>query len=88
MDEISRGIEYTEVKGVNIRNAVITIVCTGSIVCSVCMSYFGLKGDISDIRKDQTTSDRIVDVRIRALEVQISLLQSRVEDMEKLDKMK
>jgi hypothetical protein len=74
-------IEHRELKGITIRNLIVTIVSTASIVASVMTTYFQLKNDIRDIRLDQQTQHRIDDIRLKVLENQVAVLQRRVDDM-------
>jgi len=73
-------IEHQQLKGITIKNAVVTIISTASIVASVMTTYFGLKTDIQSIRSSQETEARINNIRIKILESQVTLLQKQVTD--------
>ncbi len=63
-------IEHTELKGITIRNMVVTVISTASIVASVMTTYYGLKNDIMEIKSTQETETRINNIRIKMLEGQ------------------
>ena len=74
-------IEHRELKGITLRNLVVTIVSTASIVASVITTYFQLKEDIRDIRLNQETQNRVNDIRLKVLENQVSMLQHQVDQI-------
>lgn len=71
--------EHRELKGITIKNLVVTIISTASIVISVMTTYFQLKGDIRDVRIQQDAQNRINEIRLKVLEGQVALLQREVE---------
>jgi hypothetical protein len=71
-------IEHRELKGITVKNLVVTLMSTASIVASVMTTYFGLKNDIADIKAEQTTETRINNVRLKILEDQIAVLQKQL----------
>ena len=71
-------IEHTELKGITIRNMVVTVISTASIVASVMTTYYGLKNDIMEIKSSQETETRINNIRIKMLEGQVTLLQAEI----------
>ena len=74
-------IEPRQLKGITIKNIVVTIISTASIVTSVMASYFQLKSDISEVKVRQEAQTRINEVRLRVLEGQVTVLQREVEDI-------
>jgi hypothetical protein len=74
-------IEHQELKGITIKNLVVTIVSTASIVASVMTTYFGLKTDISEIKATQETETKINNIRIKVLEDEVTLLQKTVDEI-------
>jgi hypothetical protein len=72
-------IENHQLKGITVKNVVVTIFSTGSIVASVITTYFGLKTDIQVIKSAQETEAKINNLRISVLEV--SLLQKEVDEI-------
>jgi hypothetical protein len=74
-------IEHRQLKGITIKNIVVTIISTASIVTSVMASYFQLRSDISEVRVQQEAQTRINEVRLRVLEGQVTVLQREVEDI-------
>lgn len=76
-------IEHKELKGITLKNLLVTIVSTASIVASVMTSYLQLKSDIHDIKTNQETQSRIYDIRLKILESEVAVLQHQVDDMQK-----
>lgn len=74
-------IEHRELKGITIKNIVVTIVSTASIVASVMTTYFQLKGDVSDLKYQQETQNRVNEIRMKVLEGQVATLQIEVEQL-------
>jgi hypothetical protein len=74
-------IEHKELKGITIRNLIVTIVSTASIVASVMTTYFQLKEDVNNIRLNQETQNRVNDVRLQVLENQVTVLQRQVDEI-------
>lgn len=68
-------IEHKELKGITVKNLLVTIVSTASIVASVMTTYFQLKDDIHDVKISQETQSRVNDIRLKVLESQVVLLQ-------------
>jgi hypothetical protein len=71
-------IEHTELKGITIRNMIVTVISTASIVASVMTTYYGLKNDIMEIKSTQETETRVNNIRIKMLEGQVTLLQAEI----------
>jgi hypothetical protein len=76
-------IEHRELKGITIKNLLVTIFSTASIVASVMTSYLQLKSDIHDIKIAQETQNRVYDIRLKVLETQVSVLQRQVDELSK-----
>jgi hypothetical protein len=76
-------IEHRELKGITIKNLLVTIISTASIVASVMTSYLQLKNDIHDIKANQETQSRIYDIRLKVLETQVVVLQNQVNEINK-----
>jgi hypothetical protein len=74
-------IEHKELKGITIKNIIVTIVSTASIVASVMTSYFNLKGDVYELRTKQETTERINEIRLKLLESQVAVLQQEVQEI-------
>jgi hypothetical protein len=75
------GFEYTPLKGVNIKNAIVTVICTASIVGSVLMSYYGIMGKIDNNNYNQQTAQKITDLRLITLQDQITIINHRLDEM-------
>lgn len=74
-------IEHKELKGITLRNLIVTIVSTASIVCSVMTTYFELKEDIRDIKARQEVQAKVYDMRLTLLEGQVTLLQKQIDNL-------
>jgi hypothetical protein len=74
-------IEHRELRGITIKNLVVTIMGTASIVASVMTTYFGLKSDIQAISNAQKTEERINNMRIKILEDEVFVLQKQVDEI-------
>ena len=72
-------IEHQQLKGITIKNIIVTVVSTASIVASVMTTYFELKGDIKDVKVVQDAQNRVNEIRLKVLEGQVALLQKEVE---------
>jgi hypothetical protein len=79
-------IEHKELKGITVKNLVVTIVSTASIVASVMTTYFGLKNDIREVKTSQETETRINNIRLKILEGQVVLLQKEVDEIKFADR--
>ena len=74
-------IEHTELKGITIKNMVVTVISTASIVVSVMTAYFGLRNDIREIKSTQETETRVNNIRLKMLEGQVTLLQAEITEI-------
>lgn len=74
-------IEHREIKGITLKNILVTITSTVSIVMSVMTTYFQLKSDIKDIRSTQETQARVNELRLKILEGQVAVLQQEVNKL-------
>ena len=74
-------LEHRELKGITVRNIIVTIVSTASIVASVVTTYFQLKADIHDVSIKQEAQARVDEVRLKVLENQVAILQRQVDEI-------
>jgi hypothetical protein len=74
-------IEHRELRGITIKNLVVTIMGTASIVASVMTTYFELRSDVQDIKASQQAEAKINNIRIKILEDQVALLQKQVDEI-------
>jgi hypothetical protein len=74
-------LEHQELKGITVKNLVVTVVSTASIVASVMTTYFGLKNDILEVKTSQTTETRVNNIRLKILEDEVALLQKQVAEI-------
>ncbi|MBK0378578.1 hypothetical protein [Mucilaginibacter segetis] len=73
--------EHRELKGITIKNIVVTIISTASIVVSVMTTYFELKNDIRDVKMQQDAQTRVNEIRLKVLESQVALLQNEIDEI-------
>ncbi|MDO3644720.1 hypothetical protein [Mucilaginibacter sp. L3T2-6] len=71
-------LEDHQIKGITIKNAILTVVSTASIVASVTTMYYNLKAEIQQNRADRETETRLTNLRLAVLENQVALLQKEV----------
>lgn len=76
-------IEHREIKGITLKNLVVTIISMVSIVVSIMGTYFELKTDIQDLTIRQDAQSRINEIRLKVLESQVSVLQKEVAEIKK-----
>lgn len=74
-------IEHKELKGITLRNLIVTIASTASIVASVVTTYFGLKDDIREVSQRQETQARVYDIRLKVLEDEVNILQQQMNGL-------
>jgi len=74
-------IEHKELKGITIRNLVVTVISTASIVVTVMTSYFQLKNDIYYIKTQEETQSRLNELRLKVLEGNVAMLQQQVNEI-------
>jgi putative exporter of polyketide antibiotics len=74
-------IEHKELKGITVKNMIVTIFSTASIVASVMTTYFNLKSDVSELRNRQETTDRVNEIRLKVLESEVGILQQEVQQI-------
>lgn len=77
------GFENQTLRGITVKNMIVTILCTASIVISVMTTYYNLKSDIKDVKDNQDLSNRITDVRLKMLETQIVVIQQQIGELQK-----
>ena len=73
-------IEHKELKGITLRNLVITIGSTISIVASVLTTYFNLKSDMQSLQTQNEITNRVYDIRLKVLETNVALLQQEINN--------
>ncbi|MGZ3757231.1 MAG: hypothetical protein ACXVAY_00765 [Mucilaginibacter sp.] len=74
-------IEHKELKGITIKNLIVTVLSTASIVVSVMTCYFQLKNDIYYIKTQVDTQYRINEIRLKVLEQNVTMLQQQVTEI-------
>lgn len=82
MSEPTPGFEHSQLKGITIKNMIVTVVCTATIVASVLGSYNALKNDLIEQRYSQEEQNKILDIRIRVVEDQQKILSQQIRDLQ------
>jgi len=71
MQEITtQGIEHTQLKGLTIKNMIVTILCTASIVGTILGTFYGLRNDYA-----------LMDLRLKVAEAQITIINQQLSDL-------
>jgi len=78
---IMTAIEHQELKGITVKNIIVTVVSTASIVASVMTTYFNLQNNMNQLRDRQETTDRVNEIRLKVLESQVNILQQQVQEI-------
>lgn len=74
------GSEHQIIKDYTVKNLIITIISTATIVGSVMSTYFNLKSNISDVQNHQETTERVNEIRLKVLEGEVSLMQQQIAE--------
>ena len=80
-DNIYPGLEHSILKGYTIKNMMVTIISTASIVATVMGSYFNLKSTMSLDRADQNTHNQITELRLKVLEDKQIIIQHEIDEI-------
>lgn len=76
------GFEHSQLRGITIKNMIVTVACTATLVSGGMGAYFGLKTDMKDIKDNQTTYNKITDLRLKAIEDRQNLLELQIHDLQ------
>jgi len=74
-------IEHRELKGITLRNSLITIGSTISIVVTLLTNYYSLKSDMKDIKWQSQTDKQVTQLQIKVLESRIATLEIDIKDL-------
>lgn len=86
MPESTHGFEHSQLRGITIKNMIVTIVCTATLVSAIMTAYFGIKSDMRDIQANQNTYNKITDLRLKAVEDRENLLEFQITELKELKK--
>ncbi len=76
------GIENQTIKGITIKNMIVTIVCTASIVASVMGTYYSLRDDIKASSGKSEEYQRMNDLRLKNLENHQSIIDQQIRELQ------
>jgi hypothetical protein len=75
-------LENKEIKGLSVKALVTLIISTVSIVATVLGTYNSLDRKIDDVRQQKISDDRVNEMKITNLEVQIKALEAQNKDLQ------
>ncbi len=73
-------LEQRELKGITLKNLLITVISTASIVASVMTTYFQLRADIHEVSLKQEAQARVDELRLKTLESQVAIIQNQISE--------
>lgn len=76
-------IESRELKGVSIKTLWAIIVATATIILSVMGSYTALKGEITDLKYQNTGDAKYNDLRMKQLEQRAEINAMNIKELSK-----
>lgn len=82
MSETTPGFEHSQLKGITIKNMIVTIVCTASLVVTIMGAYTGLKEQIDHQQYRQDTQNQLIDLRLKAVEDQQTLIRQQIKELQ------
>ena len=74
-------LEQRELKGITLKNLLITVISTASIVASVMTTYFQLRADIHEVSLKQEAQSRVDELRLKTLETQVGIIQRQMSEI-------
>lgn len=83
MPESTPGFEHSQLRGITIKNMMVTIVCTATLVSTILASYYGIRDDMKDIKDNQNTYNKITDLRLKAIEDRQNILEMQIGELRK-----
>lgn len=76
------GIENQTLKGITIKNMIVTVVCTASIVASVMGTYYSLRDDIKSSTRQSEEHQRINELRLNSLENRQNIIDQQIRELQ------
>lgn len=80
--ESTPGFEHSQLRGITIKNMIVTVACTATLVISLMTAYSGLKSDNLTTRQMQDEQNKILELRIRIIEDQQKLLSQQIRELQ------
>lgn len=81
-NEETRGFEHRELKGITVKNIIVTVISTATIVVSVMTTYFGIKAEIEKNQYQQEEYNRINDIRLKTIEQRQDIMEKEIQDLQ------
>lgn len=82
MSETTPGFEHSQLKGITIKNMIVTVVCTASLVITIMGAYNGLKESMTEQRLRQDTQNQLIDLRLKAVEDQQTIIRQQIKEIQ------
>ena len=82
MSETTPGFEHSQLKGITIKNMIVTVVCTASLVVTIMGAYSGLKESMTEQRLRQDTQNQLIDLRLKAVEDQQIIIRQQIKEIQ------
>ncbi|HVW97498.1 MAG TPA: hypothetical protein VHA56_16110 [Mucilaginibacter sp.] len=74
-------IEHQQIRGITVKNIIVTIVSFVTVTASVMTTYYSLRDDIKDVRATQETTNRVNEIRLKLLESHVALLEQEFHEL-------
>lgn len=72
-------LEEREIRGINFKLVRAFTIGTMSVVCSILFSYFNLKQSINQIRTEKAADERYLELRLKAIDLNLQFLQKQID---------
>lgn len=76
------GIENQTLRGITIKNMIVTVVCTASIVASVMGTYYSLRDDIKSGSNRSEEYQRMNNLRLNSLENRQNIIDQQIRELQ------
>lgn len=72
-------LEEKEIRGINFKLIRAVVISTATIVFTVSFNYFALKSAIEKYRIEGASENRLTDLRLKTIEINLSFLQKQID---------
>lgn len=87
------GYEHTALRGITIKNMILTVVCTATMVASVMTTYFELKESIresntslsvtiAEMKYNEEKQNSLYEIRLKTVEAELQVVQQQVAQLQ------
>lgn len=81
MSETS-SIENRPIRGFTVKNIIMVVMSTASIVYTVVTTSNDIREQIKDLKNQQETVNRVNDIRLKILETDVTILKQEVQALQ------